>query len=241
MKVAETGKKKYRRNKGQHKSKRWKNLRKQFPSTQVFTLQEAIKHMKDNRAKNFVETVDICMKLDIDPRHSDQQIRGSFSLPHGTGKTRRVIAFAEAEAAEEAKAAGADAVGGKELVDKIADGWFEFDVAIAHPTMMRFVGKLGRTLGPKGLMPSPKAGTVTEYIGNAVKEFKAGKVEYRNDSFGNIHVGVGKIDFSDEKIAENVDAFIKHITSIRPAAVKGQYVSKIVLSSTMGLGYRLNV
>jgi large subunit ribosomal protein L1 len=234
-------KKIYRRINRRHKGKRWKNMRKESQPGTLYTVPEAVKFLKGHKAKGFVETVELAVKLDIDPRQSEQQMRGSFVLPNGTGKTRRVAVFAEGADADAAKQNGADAVGGKDLVEKIEKGWFDFDIAIAHPNMMRFVGKLGKVLGPKGLMPSPKSGTVTEYIGNAVKEFKGGKIEFRNDDFGNIHVGVGKLDFADQKIVENIEAFVGHIRAIRPASVKGQFITKVTVSSTMGMGLKLSI
>jgi large subunit ribosomal protein L1 len=181
------------------------------------------------------------MHLGIDPRQADQQLRGSLSLPHGIGKSRRVIAFCREDVVEAAKAAGAIEAGGEDLVAKIEGGWFDFDVAVASPDMMRVVSKLGRTLGPKGLMPSPKAGTVTQDVANAVTEYAAGKVEYRNDERGNIHAGVGKMSFSKEQLAENAQAFIDHITKLKPASAKGQYIKKVTLAATMTPGIPLEV
>jgi len=182
------------------------------------------------------------MKLGVDPRKSDQMIRGSVSLPKGLGKSVTVLAFAEGDIANQAKEAGADFVGGKEIVDKIKkENWFDFDVAIAHPSMMRFVGQVGRLLGPKGKMPSPKSGTVSEDVATAVKEFKAGKVEFRVDSGGNLHVPVGKKSFAVEDLRDNVVAFVEHIRSIRPATSKGTYIEKIVISTSMGPGLMLEV
>jgi large subunit ribosomal protein L1 len=168
-------------------------------------------------------------------------VRGTFSLPNGTGKSVKVIAFAEGGAAEDAKAAGAAEVGGEELAKKIQDGWTDFDVAVAHPQMMRVVGKLGRILGPQGKMPSPKSGTVTPDVAKAVKEFQAGKIEFRNDQYGNVHVLVGKASFDESQLTENVRAMLDHILSIRPQAVKGTYLTKAVLTTTMGPGIRLAV
>ena len=181
------------------------------------------------------------IKLDIDPRQADQLVRGSFSLPKGTGKTLRVICFAEGEMAEKALEAGAIEAGGEELAKKVQGGWLDFDVAVAHPGTMRFVGRLGKTLGPKGLMPSPKSGTVTPDVVTAVKEFKGGKIEFRNDSFGNIHVPVGKLDFTKEDLIENISAMIGHIKNARPQAVKGIYMKTVFLSTTMGPGLALAV
>jgi len=207
-----------------------------------YDLAEALKILRSFKAAKFDETVEVAMKLNINPKHADQNIRGSVSLPNGLGSTKRVIAFVpEGESAAEAKEAGAVEVGGEELVKKIQDGWFDFDVAIAHPQMMRLVGKLGRVLGPKGLMPSPKSGTVTDKIGQAVRDFAAGKVEFRSDSTGNIHAPVGKISFEDEALIRNIEAFVGHIRSLRPSSVKGQYVKRIAVSTTMSPAVRVRV
>ncbi len=177
-------------------------------------------------------TVEIVMHLGIDARQADQMLRGAISLPKGLGKARRVIAFCDASMEEEAKAAGAVEVGGEELVKRIQDGWADFDVAIAHPSMMGQVGKLGRVLGPQGKMPTPKSGTVTPEVATAVKEFSGGRVEFRNDSGGNIHLPVGRSSFPDEDLKENIEAVIDHITKIKPAAAKGQYLKRVCLSAT---------
>ncbi len=181
----------------------------------------------------FDETIDLVMNLGIDPRQSTQNVRGSFSLPNGIGKSVRVIAFAEGEDAEKAKAAGAIEVGTEDLTKKIQGGWLDFDVAVAHPRMMRFVGRLGKVLGPQGKMPSPKSGTVTEDVEQAVKEFCAGKIEFRNDKSGNLHVPVGKRSFDRTKLVENIQAFIQHIQGLRPSGVKGNFIRSIFVSSTM--------
>jgi len=204
-------------------------------------LDEAVKLVKERATAKFDESVELAIKLDIDTKQSDQLVRGSFSLPHGTGKSLRVIAFCDGEEAEAAKANGAVEVGGEDLSKKIQDGWFDFDVAVAHPKMMRFVGKLGKVLGPKGLMPSPKSGTVTEKAAEAVKEFAAGKIEFRNDKEGNVHMLVGKASFDPDKLMENVQAALRFIRSIRPSAVKGEYITGVSISSTMGPGVRLAV
>jgi len=209
--------------------------------TQPCEVADAVKILRKFKAAKFDETVEVAVFLNIDPKQSDQNVRGSLSLPHGVGKSKRVIAFApEGPLAEEAKAAGAIEVGGDDLVKKIQDGWLDFDVAVAHPQMMRSVGKLGRLLGPKGLMPSPKSGTVAENIGQAVREYAAGKVEYRTDSSGNLHVPLGKLSFDDKALAENVESFVNHIRSIRPPSVKGQFIRKIALSTTMGPAVKIN-
>ncbi len=177
-------------------------------------------------------TVEIVMHLGIDARQADQMLRGAISLPKGLGKTRQVIAFCEGDVAEAATAAGASEVGGDELVKKIQDGWSDFDVAVAHPSMMGKVGKLGRILGPQGKMPTPKSGTVTQDVATAVKEFSGGRVEFRNDSGGNIHLPVGRVSFSNEDLKENIEAVIHHITKLKPAAAKGQYFKRICISAT---------
>ncbi|MBN1256700.1 MAG: 50S ribosomal protein L1 [Planctomycetes bacterium] len=202
---------------------------------------EAVALMKKTATAKFNESVELVIHLNVDPRKSDQLVRGSYSLPHGTGKTMRVIAFAEGEAAEAAKAAGAIEVGGEELAKKIQDGWLDFDIAIAHPSMMRYVGALGKMLGPKGLMPSPKSGTVTDRVADAVGEFAAGKIEFRTDQQANIAVCVGQAGFEEEKIAENIKSIINHINSMRPAVVKGNFMLSAKLSSTMGLGFALAI
>ena len=179
------------------------------------------------------------MKLGIDVRQSDQQLRGSYSLPKGIGKSLRVIVFAQGDKADEAREAGAIEVGDEDLVKKIEDGWMDFDVAIASPDMMRFVGKLGRTLGPKGLMPSPKSGTVTNDVAQAVSEFAAGKIEYRTDNTGNVHVPVGKKSFEAGDLVQNISAFIDHIKASKPTGTKGRFIEKAVVSTTMSPGLRL--
>lgn len=184
------------------------------------------------KRKSMDQTVELVMHLGIDPRQADQMLRGAISLPKGIGKSRTVIAFCEGSVAEEATAAGAVEVGGAELVDKIAKGWMDFDVAVAHPSMMGKVGKLGRVLGPTGKMPSPKAGTVTPDVAKAVKDFSAGRIEFRNDAGGNIHLPVGKASFPDADLKENITAAIDHFTKLKPSATKGTYMKRICLSGT---------
>ncbi|WP_026486982.1 50S ribosomal protein L1 [Caldanaerobius polysaccharolyticus] len=196
--------------------------------------------LKTAKAK-FDETIDLAVRLGVDPRHADQQVRGTVVLPHGTGKTKRVLVFAKGDKAKEAEEAGADYVGAEDLIEKIQnENWLDFDVVVATPDMMGAVGRLGRILGPKGLMPNPKAGTVTFEVGKAVKEIKAGKIEYRVDKTSIIHVPIGKKSFGVEKLADNFVAIIDAIEKARPAAVKGQYIKSIVLSSTMGPGVKVN-
>ena len=190
----------------------------------------------------FDETIEAVFKLGIDPRKADQLVRGTVSLPHGTGKDVRVAVFAQGDKVREAEAAGADLVGGKELVEEIQGGKaLDFDVAIATPDLMAEVGKLGRVLGPRGLMPNPKAGTVTFDVGKAVEEFKAGRIEYRNDRYGNVHAPVGKVSFSDEQIAANLHALTTEIVRARPAAAKGRFIRNLSISSTMGPGVKVDV
>jgi len=200
----------------------------------VLPLAQAVERLKGFRATKFDQTVELHMHLGIDPKQADEMLRGSISLPHGVGgEAKKVVAFCAPEKVEDCKAAGALEAGGEELVKKIADGWMDFDVAIAEPAMMRVVSKLGKVLGPKGLMPSPKAGTVDAKVADAVKAFAAGKVEYRNDDGGNIHAPVGKHSFSPDQLVENTQAMIDHINRSRPAATKGQYVKKIAITATM--------
>jgi large subunit ribosomal protein L1 len=194
---------------------------------------EAVATLKKFKPTKFDQTVNICMHLGVDPKQADQSLRGSISLPKGIGKTKRVIAFCQSDVAPKALAAGAVKAGGDELVAEIEKGWMDFDVAIASPDMMRVVSKLGKVLGPKGLMPSPKAGTVTPQVVEAVKEYSAGKVEYRTDNGGNIHAVVGKMSFADAALVENIDFFIKAIEKVRPSTVKGTYIKKVVVSGVM--------
>ena len=196
----------------------------------------AVTKLKEFATTKFDQTVEIAMRLGIDPKQSDQVVRGSVSLPGGIGKTVRVLVFAQGEKAESAKAVGADFIGGADLAEKIKGGWTDFDVAIASPDMMGVVGPLGRTLGPRGLMPSPRSGTVTEDVAGAVKEYKGGKVEYRADAGGNVHAIVGKLSFPEEKLVENITAFINHIRAAKPAAVKGQFFRSVTISATMSPG-----
>ena len=204
-------------------------------------LAEAIKVLKSFDPVKFDQTVEVAMHLGIDPKQADQIIRGSIVLPHGIGKSLRVIVFAKGDKATEAEEAGADEVGAEELAEKIKGGWLDFDVCIASPDMMGLVGPLGRALGPRGLMPSPRAGTVTPEISRTVKEYKAGKVEFRNDSGGNVHAVVGKLSFDQEKLLENTQAFIERITGMKPISVKGHYIKGVALSATMSPGVQVAV
>lgn len=207
--------------------------------TDPMVLSEAVLKLREFKGPNFDQTVNAVVHLGIDPKQADQALRGSISLPHGIGKSARVIAFCPDDKVEDAKSAGAIEAGGEELVKKVDGGWFEFDVAVATPDMMRVVSKLGRVLGPKGLMPSPKAGSVTPNIADAVKEYSAGKQEYRNDDGGNVHCVVGKMSFSDEQLLGNLEHFAEMIEKIRPAATKGTYLKRFVISATMTPGIEI--
>ncbi len=206
-----------------------------------YSFDEGIKLALDTAYANFDETVDVAVRLGVDPRHADQMVRGTVSLPHGTGKKVRVLAFAKGEKAREAEEAGADYVGAEELAEKIQkEGWLEFDRAVATPDMMPIVGKLGRILGPRGLMPNAKAGTVTQDIGKAIKEIKKGRIEFRVDKGGNIHAPLGKVSFGPEKIRENLEALLEALIRHKPAASKGAYIRGITVSTTMGPGVKLD-
>lgn len=222
-------------------SKRYTELTKKVEPNKRYTIEEAIRLLKDMGTAKFDETMEIAIKLGIDPRQADQLVRGSISLPHGIGVTKKVIVFAEGAKADEARAAGAEEVGGAELAKKIEGGWMDFDVAVASPDMMKVVGKLGRILGPQGKMPSPKSGTVTNDVATAVGEFKAGKLEYRNDSEGNLHLPVGKCSFEESRLVENIEALLAHIKRSRPAAAKGIFIQKVVASLSMSPGIQLAV
>ncbi len=214
---------------------------KQIDATKLYDVEEAMEAVTKAARAKFDETVEVHVKLGVDSRHADQQVRGAVVLPHGTGKTTRVLVFAKNAKAEEAQAAGADFVGGEELIPKIQnENWFEYDVVVATPDMMGVVGRLGRVLGPKGLMPNPKAGTVTMDVAKAIAEIKAGKIEYRLDKTNIIHCPVGKVSFGKEKLAENFNTLMGAIIKARPAAAKGQYVRSCVVASTMGPGVKIN-
>ncbi len=202
---------------------------------------EAIELVKKTAPAKFDETVDVAVRLGVDPRKQDQAVRGVVVLPHGTGKTKRVLVFAKGDKVKEAEAAGADFVGDQDMINKIQQGWFEFDVCVATPDMMSEVGKLGRILGGKGLMPNPKAGTVTFDVAKAVQEIKAGKIEYRLDKAGQIHAPLGKVSFDAEKLSENFRALIDALVRAKPAAAKGVYLKSVAISSTMGPSVRVNL
>ncbi|MFD1418962.1 50S ribosomal protein L1 [Companilactobacillus keshanensis] len=213
---------------------------KQVDKTKTYTATEAIDLLKKVNYAKFDATVEVAVNLDVDPKQADQQIRGAVVLPNGTGKSQKVIVFAEGEQAKAAEAAGADIVGSDDLVEKIQDGWLDFDVAVATPPMMAKVGRLGRVLGPKGLMPNPKTGTVTMDVTKAVNDVKAGQVTYRVDPNGLIHAPIGKISFDTDKLAENFNAFYDVIAKARPASLKGNYVVSVNMTSTFGPGLTIN-
>ena len=223
------------------KSKKYVEALNKIDRTRLYDATEALSLVAEVATAKFDETVEAHIKLGVDSRHADQQVRGAVVLPHGTGKTKRVLVFAKGAKAAEAEAAGADFVGAEELVQKIqGENWFEFDIVVATPDMMGVVGRLGRVLGPKGLMPNPKSGTVTFDVAKAIDEIKAGKVEYRLDKTNIIHVPVGKVSFGGEKLAENFAALMDAIVKAKPAAAKGQYLRSVTVASTMGPGVKIN-
>ena len=222
--------------------KRYSEAAKLVEKTKTYDLEEAVALVKKTASAKFDETIEAHFRLGVDGRHADQQVRGAVVLPHGTGKTVRVLVFAKGDKLTEAENAGADFVGGEELIPKIQnDGWFDFDVVVATPDMMGVVGRLGRVLGPKGLMPNPKAGTVTMDVTKAVNDIKDGKIEYRLDKTNIIHVPVGKASFTDEQLSDNFQSLMGAINKAKPASLKGQYIKSATLASTMGPGVKLNV
>ncbi|MBQ9633377.1 MAG: 50S ribosomal protein L1 [Lachnospiraceae bacterium] len=224
------------------RGKKYKEMAKAYDKTTQFGMKEAIEQVKNNAKAKFDETIEVHIRTGCDGRHAEQQIRGAVVLPHGTGKSVRVLVFAKDVKLDEAQAAGADYVGGEELIPRIQnDGWLDFDVVVATPDMMGVVGRLGRVLGPKGLMPNPKAGTVTMDVTKAINEIKAGKIEYRLDKSNIIHVPIGKASFSVEDLQDNLSALMEAIVKARPASLKGQYLRSITLAPTMGPGVRMNV
>lgn len=222
------------------KGKNYKQALEKIDRNNLYDPTEALQILKEVASAKFDETVEIHIRLGVDPRHADQQIRGTVSLPHGTGKTRKVLVFAKGDKVKEAEEAGADYVGGEELAEKIQGGWFDFDVAVATPDMMGVVGKLGKILGPRGLMPNPKAGTVTFDIERTVNELKAGRIEYRLDKSAIIHVPIGKASFDVEKLQENLNAFATALIKAKPAAAKGQYMKSVTICTTMSPGIKIN-
>ena len=221
--------------------KKYIDSKKLIEPTKLYDPAEAISLVKQTGKAKFDETVELALRLGIDPRHADQQVRGTVVLPHGTGKQVRVLVFAKGDKAEEARAAGADFVGEAELADKIKnENWFEFDVAVATPDMMGVVGRIGRILGPKGLMPNPKSGTVTNDVGKAIEEIKGGKVEYRVDKSAIAHVPIGKVSFEEEKLVENLNALMDAVVKSKPSSSKGTYLRSLYLSTTMGPSIRLS-
>ncbi len=221
--------------------KRYKNALETRTKLAAPDLLTAIEFIRSSAKAKFDETVELAARLGVDPKHADQMVRGTVSLPHGTGKTVRVAVFAKGEKAQEAEAAGADLVGAEDLVEQVQGGMLDFDRAIATPDMMGQVGKLGRVLGPRGLMPNPKTGTVTFDVAKAVQEVKAGKIQFRVDRGGNLHAPVGKASFETEKLVENIKAFMTEVVRLRPSAAKGTYIRNVTISSTMGPGIRLDV
>jgi len=221
------------------RSKRMQAMLAKAPGKRALPLPEAVALLKQFNTTKFDQSVEIAIRLGIDPRQADQTVRGSIVLPHGIGKTLRVVVFAKGDKVDEARSAGADEVGGAELAEKIKAGWTDFDVCIATPDMMGVVGPLGKILGPRGLMPSPRAGTVTMDVGRVVREYKAGKVEFRNDAGGVVHAVVGKLSFDAQKLVENIKTFIDYVQSIKPLAVRGQYIKSIAISATMSPSVRV--
>ena len=223
------------------RGKKYQEIAKQIDKTALYDPKEGLEFICKTASAKFDETVELHVKLGVDSRHADQQVRGAIVLPHGTGKSVRVLVFAKGDKAEAAREAGADYVGDMDLVEKIQkENWFEFDVVVASPDMMGVVGRLGKVLGPKGLMPSPKAGTVTPDVAKAVKEVKAGKIEYRLDKTNIIHCPIGKVSFGPEKLTENYNALMGAIVKAKPATAKGQYIRSCVAASTMGPGVKMN-
>ena len=222
------------------KGKKFKAALEKVDNTKRYAATEAIDLVKEISFEKFDASIECAIRLNIDPRKADQNLRGAIVLPHGTGKVKRVLVFAKGEKAKEAEAAGADHVGAEEMVDKVLAGWLDFDTVVATPDMMAQVGKLGRTLGPKGLMPNPKTGTVTFDVAKAVEEIKAGKVEYRTDKVGNIHVTLGKVSFESQQVLENLRVFYDTMMKAKPATAKGIYVKNLSIATTMGPGVKLD-
>lgn len=222
------------------RGKKYQEAAKKVDANTLVQPLQALRLVKDNASAKFDESVEVHLRLGVDPRKADQLVRGTVILPHGTGKKVRVAVFAQGEKAKEAEDAGADIVGAADLAEKIEKGWFDFDVSIATPDMMSVVGKLGRVLGPRGLMPNPKSGTVTFDVGKAVKDIQKGKVEYRTDKYGIVHVVVGKVSFSEKQLVENYAALLDEIIRVKPPAAKGKYIKSISVASTMGPGIKVD-
>lgn len=222
------------------RGKKYEAAAKLVDRSKAYDAKEAVALAKQTATANFDETIEVSFRLGVDPKHADQNIRGAVVLPHGTGKTQRVLVFAKGEKVKEAEAAGADFIGDQDTIAKINEGWFDFDVIVATPDMMAEVGKLGRVLGPKGLMPNPKTGTVTFEVEKAVNEIKAGKVEFRVDKSANLHVPIGKASFSDEQLIENLETIIETVIRVKPQTAKGKYLRNISIASTMGPGIRID-
>src|SRR5687768_3007030 len=222
------------------RGKKYIDATRRFDRTQVHTPAEAVERVRTLSKRNFDETVEAAFELGVDPRKADQMIRGAVSLPNGTGKSVRVAVFAQGPAAQEAKDAGADVVGADDLVDRISGGFLDFDIAVATPDLMGKVGQLGRLLGPRGLMPNPKTGTVTQEVGKTVTDFKGGRIEYRTDRYGNVHMPIGKASFTQQALVENYQAGVDELMRVKPAASKGRYLKSVTISSTMGPGVRVD-
>ena len=222
------------------RSKTYRAVADSFDKDTVYSPYQAIKLAKQGSKRKFDETVDVAMRLGVDPRKADQMVRGTVNLPHGTGKTARVLVFASADKAEAAREAGADFVGGDELIEKVNGGWLDFDAVVATPDMMGKVGRLGRVLGPRGLMPNPKTGTVTPDVAKAVSDIKGGKIEFRVDRHANLHFIIGKASFSEQALAENYAAALEEVQRLKPSSSKGRYIKKVTVSTTMGPGIQVD-
>lgn len=222
------------------RGKKYLEAAKLVEKQKAYSPEEALALVKQTSTVKFDATVEVAFRMGVDVKKADQQLRGAIVLPHGTGKTARVLVFAKGEKAKEAEAAGADYVGDEDLINKISQGWFDFDVVVATPDMMGAVGRLGRVLGPKGLMPNPKTGTVTFEVDRAVKEIKAGKIEYRTDRTGIVHVPIGKVSFDTDKLVDNLNTVVEQLKRVKPAAAKGIYLRNITVSSTMGPGVKVD-
>lgn len=224
-----------------HRSRRYEQSAAKLERNKRYPLEDGISLIKSLDGPKFDESVDLVVRIGIDPKKTDQLVRGSVALPNGTGKSIKIAVFADGDKAQEAKDAGADFVGAADLAEKIEKGFTDFDMTIASPDMMRFVGKLGKVLGPQGKMPSPKAGTVTPNVGQAVKEFKAGKIEFRTDAGANVHAAIGKKSFGEAELSQNLTAFVEHLRTLRPSQAKGAFIKKVVVSTSMGPGVALAV